>query len=242
MSPTSTTSEIGGVPGLFKRFTEQAGLDWQVSLETSGGKTLGWHLAERRAVLDRLWDHVVLQEYSTLDPARPGDGAATIADAARIAEVLRTRNPKVAITLTSTWTRPDLVFLPNKPWSGTPIEKMAIDVRRVIDAAARRAKADVAPVGQAFTCAIRSGVADANPYDGIDYTRVPLWSYDHYHASSYGYYIEALVVFARVTGVDPLSLGAREAAAGDLGFSEAETVALQQSAHDAITTNGGCGR
>jgi hypothetical protein len=119
---------------------------------------------------------------------------------------------------------------------------MAIDVRRVIDAAARRAKADVAPVGQAFTCAIRSGVADANPYDGIDYTRVPLWSYDHYHASSYGYYIEALVVFARVTGVDPLSLGAREAAAGDLGFSEAETVALQQAAHDAIATNGGCGR
>ncbi|WP_159757221.1 PEP-CTERM sorting domain-containing protein [Sphingomonas sp. 8AM] len=233
---------IGGVPGLFKRFAEQAGLDWQVSLETSGGKTLGWHLAERRPLLDRPWDHVVLQEYSTLDPHRPGDGTATIADAQRIAELLRARNPKVAITMTATWTRPDLVFLPGKRWSGTSVEVMANDLRRATDSAARRARANVAPVGQAFTCAIRSGVADANPFDGIDYTRVPLWSYDHYHASSYGYYLEALVLFARVTGVDPRTLGAREAAAGDLGFSEAETVALQQSASDAIATNGGCGR
>lgn len=233
---------IGGVPGLFKRFTEQAGLDWQVSLETSGGKTLGWHLAERRAVIDRAWDHVVLQEYSTLDPNRPGDGTATIADAKRIADLLRARNPKVAITLSATWTRPDLVFLPDKRWSGTPVATMANDLRRATDTAARRAKADVAPVGQAFTCAIRSGVADANPYDGIDYTRVPLWSYDQYHASNYGYYLEALVIFGRVTGIDPRTLGAREAAAGDLGFSEAETTALQQTAYDAIATDGACGR
>ena len=89
---------------------------------------------------------------------------------------------------------------------------------------------------------IQTGLADSNPYDGIDYTRVPLWSYDHYHASSYGYYLEALVVFARVTGVDPRTLGAREAAAGELGLSEAETVALQQAAQEAIATDGGCGR
>jgi hypothetical protein len=233
---------IGGVPGLFKRFADEAGLDWQVSLETSPGKTLGWHLAERRALIDRHWDHVVLQEYSTLDPAAPGDGAATIADARRIAELLRARNARVAITLTATWTRPDQVFLLGKRWSGTPVQQMANDLRRVMDRAATAARADVAPVGQAFTCAIRSGAADANPYDGIDYTRMPLWSYDQYHASSYGYYLEALVVFARVTGVDPLTLGPGEAAAADLGFSSAETGALQQAAHDAIATDGGCGR
>jgi hypothetical protein len=233
---------IGGVPALFKRFTEEAGLDWQVSLETSPGKTLGWHLAERRALIDRPWDHVVLQEYSTLSPATPGDGTATIADARRFAELLRARNRKVAITLTATWTRPDLVFLPDKRWSGTPVQQMANDLRRVMDRAAAGARADVAPVGQAFTCAIRSGAADGNPYDGIDYTRMPLWSYDHYHASSYGYYLEALVVFARVTGVDPLTLGPGESAAGDLGFSAGETSALQQAAHDAIATDGGCGR
>ncbi|MDR6789999.1 hypothetical protein J2Y58_003379 [Sphingomonas sp. BE138] len=233
---------IGGVPGLFKRFADAAGLDWQVSLETSPGKTLGWHLAERRALIDRGWDHVVLQEYSTLDPERPGDGNATVTNAQRLADLFRARNRSVAITLVSTWTRPDLTFLPGKRWSGAPVAVMANDLRRAIDRAAARTRADVAPVGQAFTCAIRSGAADANPYDGTDYTRVPLWSYDNYHASSYGYYLEALVIFARVTGTDPLTLGAAEGAAADLGFSNEETVALQQAAHDAIATDGGCGR
>ena len=41
----------GGVPALFKLFTEQAGLDYRVSLETQGGKTLGFHYDERRAGL-----------------------------------------------------------------------------------------------------------------------------------------------------------------------------------------------
>ncbi|MDP1028398.1 PEP-CTERM sorting domain-containing protein [Sphingomonas sp. KR1UV-12] len=233
---------IGGVPGLFKRFAEQAGLDWQVSLETAPGRTLGWHLAERRERIDRAWDQVVLQEYSTLDPARPGDGAAFAADARRLAQLFRARNPRVALTLTATWTRPDLVFRPDKRWSGTPIQTMADDLRRATDQAAAGARAKVAPVGQAFTCAIRAGVADANPYNGIDFGRVPLWSYDHYHASSYGYYLEALVVFAQVTGVDPRALGPTERAADELGFSQAETVALQKAAHDAIATDGGCGR
>lgn len=233
---------IGGVPGLFKRFTEQAGLDWQVSLETAPGRTLGWHLAERRRAIDRPWDHVVLQEYSTLDPGKPGDGTATIADVRRIADVLRSKNREVRITVNATWTRPDLVFLSDKQWSGTPVQAMANDLRRVADQAAARVHGTVAPVGQAFTCAIRNGTADANPYDGVDYTRVPLWSYDNYHASSYGYYLEALVIFARVTGVDPLTLGPGEDAAEELGLSEAEATALQQAAHDAIASNGGCGR
>ncbi len=233
---------IGGVPGLFKRFADEAGLDWKVSLETSPGKTLGWHLAERRALIGRAWDHVVLQQYSTLDPARPGDGSTTITEVRDMAALLRTYNPQVGITLTATWTRPDLVFLPDRRWSGTPVEAMANDLRRATDRAAARARAGVAPVGQAFTCAIRAGAADANPFDGIDYTRVPLWSHDHYHASSYGYYLEALVVFARVTGVDPRTLGAAEPAARELGFSESETAALQQAAHEAIATDGGCGR
>ena len=98
------------------------------------------------------------------------------------------------------------------------------------------------PVGQAFTCAIRRGAADANPYDGIDFGRVALWSSDHYHASAYGYYLEALNVFGEVTGRDPRSLGRDEPAAAELGFSPDETAALQAAAHAALSTDGGCGR
>src|SRR3982751_1999846 len=66
---------VGGVPALFKRFTEESGLRFDVSLETAAGRSLDWHWNERRALLDRSWDDVVLQEYSTLDPDRPGDPA-----------------------------------------------------------------------------------------------------------------------------------------------------------------------
>src|SRR5262245_35836406 len=64
---------VGGVPALFKRFADEAKLHYSVSLETAAGQTLAWHLANKRAVLDRPWDVVVLQQYSTLNPDKPGD-------------------------------------------------------------------------------------------------------------------------------------------------------------------------
>ena len=43
----------GGVPALFKAFTGQAHLKYEVSLETAPGKNLDFHLQQRAAVLDR---------------------------------------------------------------------------------------------------------------------------------------------------------------------------------------------
>lgn len=235
---------VGGVPGLFKRFTVQAGLRYEVSLETAPGRSLDWHLANRRALLDRPWDHVVLQEYSVLDPERPGDPRRLVAGATALTRLFAARNPAVDVHLVATWSRPDLVFRPGSRWSGTPIAAMANELRTATDQAARAvgARAGVVPVGQAFTCAIRRGTADANPYDGIGFGQVALWSSDHYHASAHGYYLEALTVFGEVTGRDPRSLGRDEHAAADLGFSPDETAALQAAAYAALSTDGGCGR
>src|SRR6185436_20303612 len=58
---------IGGVPALFKAFAMQAGLDYDVSLETVPGVGLDYHYAEKRALIDSTWDDVVLQSFSTLD-------------------------------------------------------------------------------------------------------------------------------------------------------------------------------
>ena len=63
---------VGGVPALFKLFTTEAGLSYDVSLETSPGKDLQWHIDNRTPVLDRAWDHGVLQSFSTLDAKAPG--------------------------------------------------------------------------------------------------------------------------------------------------------------------------
>jgi hypothetical protein len=96
----------------------------------------------------------------------------------------------------------------------------------------------VNPVGEAFNRAMRTGVADTNPYDGIDAGKVDLWTADHYHASTYGYYLEALVVFGNVTGVDPVALGRGECSGLELGMSRGQAQALQQVAHDELASAG----
>jgi len=227
---------IGGVPALFRTFAEQAGLDYAVSLETSPGKSLEWHWTERRALIDRRWDVVVLQGYSTLDAQRPGDATGHIRHAGLLAQMFTRANPAVDVELVSTWTRADLTFRPGSPWSGRPVAAMADDLAAAsAQARARYREIDgVVPVGRAWTRAIAAGVADANPYDGIAYGQVGLWAWDHYHASTAGYYLEALVVFGRVTGIDPRTLGAGERAADDLGLHPALAQALQRIAWEQL--------
>ena len=65
---------------------------------------------------------------------------------------------------------------------------------------------------------MRGGLAEPNPYDGIEFGKVELWTFDQYHASTAGYDLEALVIFGKVTGFDPSSLGVCESAASDLGI------------------------
>jgi hypothetical protein len=227
---------MGGVPALFKLFADEAGLSYRVSLETAAGQTLAWHLANKSRAIDRSWDAVVLQQYSTLDPDKPGDAAATIPAARGLTQLLRERNPKVDISLVATWTRPDLTFPPGKQWSGQPITRMALDLRKADDRVRREVPsiARVIPVGEAFNCAIARGIADSNPYDGIDPGKIDLWASDNYHASSAGYYLEALTVFAAVTHSDPRKLGRSEAAARDLGIAPAAAEKLQDIAFQLV--------
>ena len=232
---------IGGVPALFASFTRQAGLDYEVSLETRGGSGLDFHLAEKAAVIGRRgWDTVVMHGYSTLDPAKPRDPAKLIATSARMAALLREKNPKVRIYLMATWSRADQVYPAAGAWAGTAIDVMARDVRAAYDAAAREAAATaVIPVGEAWNRAIQTGVADGNPYDGVAAGTLDLWTYDHYHASIYGSYLEALVVFGAVTGRDPRSLGDAECSGFELGLSRPQVAALQQVAFDQLAAGGG---
>ncbi len=227
---------VGGVPALFKVFTREAGLDYAVSLETSPGKDLRWHIDHATPKIDRAWDHVVLQSFSTLDAAHPGDPVTLISATQVLASMLRARNPAVDIRLDATWSRADLTYRIASPWLGKPVEAMAAELRAGYDKAAAAAPGvkGVIPVGEAWTLAIKSGVADANPYDGIDYGKVDLWAFDNYHASAFGYYLEALMIFGAVTGRDPTALGPRETAAMELGFSPAQTAALQTVAHDEL--------
>jgi hypothetical protein len=228
---------IGGVPALFKAFTVQAGLDYSVSLETVGGTGLDYHYTNKLPLLNRPWDQVVLQSYSTLDASNPGDPTKLIQYASLFADTLTTQNPAVDISLMSTWSRADQTYLPTGAWYGQPISAMQEDVRAGYEAAkaANPAIDRVLPVGAAWNAAMEGGVADPNPYNGITAGQINLWAPDNYHASPFGYYLEALVVFGSVTGLDPLSLGENERVAQDLGFTPEQAYALQKIAHDQVT-------
>ncbi|MCT2558270.1 PEP-CTERM sorting domain-containing protein [Tsuneonella sp. YG55] len=231
-----TEANIGGVPAIFERFADQAGFEWEASHELSGGKDLAWHLANRREAIDKPWDVVVLQQYSTLDERNPGDPATTLRDAPALARLVSDRNPDVKVYLLSTWTRADQALKPTGYWYGQPLEAMALAVRRALDAA--DAASDdidgVIPVGEAWQRTISQGIADGNPYDGRDFGKVDLWSYDQYHASAEGSYLEALVVFAHVTGYDVRQFGAGEKAANELGIEPRIAEALQRVAMEQL--------
>jgi hypothetical protein len=109
---------------------------------------------------------------------------------------------------------------------------MALDLREADDRVRKAVPsiARVIPVGEAFNCAIARGVADANPYDGVTPGQIDLWATDNYHASTYGYYLEALTIFAGVTHTDPRKLGVGEQAARDLGIPPSMAGKLQDIA------------
>jgi hypothetical protein len=230
----------GGVPALFKTFANELGLGYDVSLETSPGKSLEWHYTQKREVLRGKWDVVSLQGYSTLDAKHPGDPADQIKGAHDLAKMFVEANPETKVYLESTWSRADQTYPPSGHWHGKSIYAMADDLAAA-SAEALQGFPDLTaaiPVGAAWNRAMTEGVADPNPYDGIDFGKVDLWSWDQYHASAEGYYLEALVIFGKITGADPASLGVHETAAEDLGISPAAAVALQRVAHEELAAGG----
>jgi hypothetical protein len=113
---------------------------------------------------------------------------------------------------------------------------MGIDVQKGYQVAMDNNKDIVSrinPVGAAWNNAIMAGFADPNPYDGITAGQVNLWAPDSYHASSFGYYLHALVDFGQITGLSPTVLGF-DTAAQDLGFTADQAARMQGFAAAAI--------
>jgi hypothetical protein len=227
---------VGGVAALVKAFANEAGLDYAVSIEAISGAALDRHLRDKTALLSRPWEHVVMAGYSTLDQANPGNPALLVRTVKEMAELVAAQNPKVDVRIIATWPRADQTYPDAGHWHGKPIEAMALDVRAGYDLAAAGTPLvrSVIPVGQAWLRAMQAGIADPNPYDGVAFGQLNLWTHDHYHASNHGYYLEALMIFGDLTGLDPRSLGPNERVAVELGFANAQTTALQRVAAEEL--------
>jgi len=267
----------GGVPGIFKKMTDQAGLNYDVSLSARNATSLRGHFLDlanpdwklRENVATQAWDTVVLQELS--DAALPpGKGknanlAAFNAYADQFERFIHTgtANPH-ASAATQVWleqgwarpdmveahkiTRPDVASRDGRPLVDTgkaggnatlyyaSLAGMTADLHAAFyaKAASNPGFAGVVPVGDAFQRAVDQGLAQGSGFYGADGRfaetagALNLWWLDRSHASKYGSYLAALTLFGRLTGRDPLSLGAAEQAAADLGIDAATAQAMQR--------------
>jgi MYXO-CTERM domain-containing protein len=163
------------------------------------------------------------------------------------------------VFLYQTWARPNLVdgaFVSiTDPVTGavtrttTPattffanLEAMTDELKQGYADAAAMAATDggsikgIAPVGEAFMRAVTSGLATRDFYgsDALTDGLLDLWFDDGTHASKYGSYLSALVLFGSLTGLDPAMLGGSEIAALDLGIGIADALILQRIASDQL--------
>jgi hypothetical protein len=116
---------IGELSALFKSFADQAGLPYDVALETRGGAGFEFHLDNKLGVIGRRpWDKVVMQGQSMLDLEKPGDSTKLVTTSKQLADFLRSRNPKTELFLNATWSRADQ-RIRKRRLDGKSIEVMA---------------------------------------------------------------------------------------------------------------------
>jgi hypothetical protein len=138
---------------------------------------------------------------------------------------------------------PDTLYYEQEGLAG-----MTADLRAAFaaKAAANAGFAGVIPVGEAFQRAVDTGIAKADGFytaEGVYSMLVPqdkinLWWDDYLHASKYGSYLSALVIFGKLTGINPATFGATEKAAADLGIGPGDAVKLQRVAWEQLAAEG----
>ena len=106
------------------------------------------------------------------------------------------------------------------------------------EAAANPGIAGVIPVGDAFQLAVSLGTVKTSGFYDANGVFVPpqpgepldLWWDDDLHASKYGSYLDALIQYGMITGMNPTLLGHGDLAAIDLGISANDAFTLQRIA------------
>ena len=225
----------GGIPAIFKKMTDEAGLYYEVHSELMSGKSLEFHYVNALPVINQArWDVVVMHDFSTgpVPASRTGKPDSFTKYADLLEQTIHTANKSAEIFLYETWSRADLTYPEKGPYHGEGVETMANDLHIAYDREFTHNGhfRGLAPAGDAWMRAIHNGVALADP-SKPEVGKVNLWGPDSYHPSIYGAYLNACVLLHEITGKDPRSLGANEKAAAELGIAPEIAVKLQTIAH-----------
>ena len=224
----------GGIPAIFKTLTEELGLHYEVHSELMSGRTLEDHYQNALPVIARKWDAVVMHDFSTgpVPVARGGNPQRFAKYADLIEQTVHAENRQADVYLYETFPRADITYAAKGAYVGDSIDVMARDLREgyTREFAANGHFKAVAPAGNAWLLAFRTGLAERNPF-APEAGKVNLWGPDSYHPSAAGAYLNALILMQTITGRDPRELGEGERAAAALGIAPALAVTLQQLAY-----------
>jgi len=211
------------------------------------------------------WDDVVLQEVSYLPvpPTQSGTSSSnpqTFCNSVKTVEGgIHTANSAAKVYLYESWARADEIesyATSSSTTFASAQSAITTSLHNVFyQAAANDGNiAGVAPAGDAWLSEINTGGSDMqqNPY-GYSYTgglSPFLWylyqsssnpsttstAPDYLHPSVYGAYLNALVLYEEITGLNSTLLGSTEQAAAALGISGSIAVQLQGIAHAQVTS------
>jgi len=252
---TAEPGPYGGIPGIFSKFAVEAGLSYAVAIEAISATSLANNYIDASSVIDlSTWNTVVLQEVSArpLTVALSGDSTSNPSNfcgsVATIEAGVHAVAPTAKIFLYETWPRADEAEALGASTYSANLTALANQYHNVYYSAMLNDGkiADVAAAGDAWLAAINAGIVSANPYTtttgnflwyGCNTVNSPVITCpDEMHPSIYGAYLSTLVLFYRITGVDPRTLGGSELAAAALGISSTMAVSLQQQAYTQVTT------
>jgi len=222
-----TGRPAGGIPTLFEALAVAGGKHPTVSMVTAGGKNLAFHYAERRELIDQVWDVVVLQDFSK---APQTERASPPTNVEKLRDLVVARNPHVKVYLYETWRE----FKRVGKGDTVTVEGLHAGLHEIYTAAVKDfGLSGRAPVGCAFAAAVREGVAD-DPTTPEAEGAVRLWGKDDFHQSEVGAYLAALVFYGQIYDEDPRKLPTGNLVAKRLRLSAETSARLQAIAWEAL--------
>ena len=232
---------LGGLPAIFKQFTVQTGIDCNVTLEAVSGRTLGYHLGKSAVIGAPGWTAVVLQGQSTEALPRPhgGNPARFMADAVALRDLVLAKNRSAKVYLYETWSSPRALPTQHYPDNDAGLRLMQKDLQAAAYAAFARGRfAAVVRVGDAMMLALDQGIGFHIPFADEPPQTPMADAFDLYdpedvrHASKYGYYLAAALMYAKITKHDPRQLHAGPGtAAASLGITPTQAARLHLLAY-----------
>src|SRR5690348_11216968 len=103
-----TQGPYGGIPAIFKRITDEAGLNYEVHSELISGKPLEFHYNNALSVINQpKWDVVIMHDLSTgpVPAARTGNPESFTKFADLLEQTIHAANKSAAVYLYETWSR-----------------------------------------------------------------------------------------------------------------------------------------